>query len=107
MGIFTGPDPVLYIPVVRTAELSQLHQRLWTAVEPTSSGTQTYYSPANWLPHITLAQHDLTPENLPIITQWLNEQSLTWQIAIDNLSLIVDRYGKQELHSRHQLARRP
>jgi 2'-5' RNA ligase len=106
-GIFNGPTPVLYIPVVRTAVLSQLHERVWTAVEAVSSGTQTYYSPANWLPHITLAQHDLTPENLPLIMQWLNQQGLNWQVMIDNLSLIVDTDGKQELNGRHQLTFHP
>ena len=65
LGIFTGLNPVLYIPVVRTAALSLLHERVWTAVSPASNNSQTYYSPTNWLPHITLAQHDLTPENLP------------------------------------------
>ena len=97
LGVFTGAQPVLYIPVVRTAELSQFHERVWTAVEPFSQGTLAYYSPDNWLPHITLAQHDLTPENLPEVTQWLNEQNLAWQMRVDNLSLIVLREGKQEL----------
>lgn len=107
LGIFTGPSPVLYIPIVRTAALSQLHERVWTAVESVSSGTQIYYSPANWLPHITLAQHDLTPENLPLIVRWLNQQSLNWQVTIDNLSLIIDTEGKQELNGRYQLALHP
>src|SRR5262245_39184 len=29
LGIFTGKEPVLYIPVTRTPELTQFHQRLW------------------------------------------------------------------------------
>ena len=74
LGIFTGAKPVLYVPVVRTAVLSQLHERVWTAVQPASRGTQFYYSPDNWLPHITLAQHDLTPENLPAVTQWVTPE---------------------------------
>lgn len=106
LGVFTGAEPVLYMPVVRTAVLSQLHERVWMAVEPVSSGTQAYYSPDNWLPHITLAQHDLTPENLPVVTQWLNSQSLTWQMAVDNVSLIALREGKQVLDGRYPLQAR-
>ncbi|HEX6385194.1 MAG TPA: 2'-5' RNA ligase family protein, partial [Anaerolineae bacterium] len=56
LGIFTGPEPVLYVPVVRSAALTALHQRVWTAVEHASRDSIAYYAPDLWLPHITLGQ---------------------------------------------------
>lgn len=103
LGVFTGANPVLYIPVVRAGALGHLHEQVWTAVEPISSGAQVYYSPANWLPHITLAQHDVTVKNLASVVEWLNAQHLNWQVSIDNLSLIVNRDGQQELYGRYRL----
>jgi 2'-5' RNA ligase len=103
IGMFNGDNPVLYMPVVRTAVLSELHERVWTAVAPHSSGAQDYYSADNWMPHITLAHHDLTPDNLAPIVAWLNQQNLTWQVTINNLSLIFDDSEKQTLHWRFEL----
>jgi 2'-5' RNA ligase len=106
LGIFTGANPVLYLPVVRTAELSQWQQQIWSAVEPVSNGTLAYYAPANWVPHITLSQHDLTPDVLPSVVKWLNQQNLYWQMPIDNLGLIIETAGKQDLYGRYPLTAR-
>ena len=38
LGVFTGTSPVLYIPVVRSLELTQLHQELWKQISTASSG---------------------------------------------------------------------
>ena len=38
LGIFTSASPVLYIPVVRSLELTQLHQELWKQISTASSG---------------------------------------------------------------------
>ena len=105
VGIFNGDNPVLCMPVVRTAALSELHERLWTAVAPHSTGVQEYYSPTHWMPHITLAQHDLTPDNLAPVVAWLNQQNLYWQVTINNLSLIFDDGENQIVSGFHKLRR--
>jgi 2'-5' RNA ligase len=38
LGVFTGAQPVLYLPVVRTVPLSHLHARLWEALAPAAGG---------------------------------------------------------------------
>ena len=38
LGMFTGPQPVLYIPVVRSPELTQFHQVLWEKVYRVGDG---------------------------------------------------------------------
>ena len=45
LGIFTGASPVQYLPVVRSLELTQLHQELWEQISTASSGIVEYYHP--------------------------------------------------------------
>jgi 2'-5' RNA ligase len=90
LGIFTGPHPVLYVPVVRNPELTQYHQSLWQVVAQAAGGIVAHYHPARWLPHITLAHGDLDLEILAGVLRYLGERSFNWQIAIDNLTLIYD-----------------
>ena len=104
IGIFNGASPVIYIPVVRSLELSQLHEELWKELSSVSSGIQEYYSPAQWMPHITIGFGDITGENLPNIMHWLNEQDFTWECTIDNLALIHDTGTRQELHSHYDIS---
>ncbi len=99
IGIFTGASPVIYIPVVRSLELSQLHEDLWNELSEAGTGIQEYYSPAQWMPHITIGFGDITGENLPAILRWLNERDFTWEFTVDNLAIIHDTGVRQELHS--------
>jgi 2'-5' RNA ligase len=98
LGVFTGPRPVLYFPLVRSAALARLHRELWLAVDKIAQGALAYYHPENWIPHITLAQEKLDQRTLSEILGWLCGQDFTWEFPVNNLSLIHDSGGKQELH---------
>ncbi len=100
LGIFTGPSPVLYIPVVRSLELTQLHQELWEQISTASSSIVEYYHPDQWMPHITIGFGDMSRENLSQIMPFLAERDFSWEITVDNLGLIYDTGTKQELKSR-------
>lgn len=58
MALFTGLHPVLYVPIVRTIELSHFHQKVWQVISRVGEGIPSYYEPNFWMPHITLAEHD-------------------------------------------------
>lgn len=64
LGIFTGQAPVLYLPIVKTDAVLQLHREIWERVQSCTSEIHKYYSPSLWIPHITLALKDLTRESL-------------------------------------------
>ncbi len=89
LAVFTGPQPILFIPVVRTPELTLLHQDLWLAVAGTAAGTAVLYHPHKWVPHITLAHGDLRHETLPYVIHYLSERQFTWEISIDNLAVVT------------------
>jgi 2'-5' RNA ligase len=96
LALFTGAHLVLYVPIIRTLELSQFHQNIWQAITPMGSDISPYYQPANWVPHITLAEHDINPENLARILAHLSSHPLRWDILVDNLAIIWNTGTPQE-----------
>jgi 2'-5' RNA ligase len=64
LGIFSGTLPVLFLPMVKTIDMINLHQKIWDQIGPHCNQLNTYYSPSFWMPHITLALKDLDKEKL-------------------------------------------
>jgi len=88
LGFFSGPTPVGFIPVIRTAELSAFHQQIWERIQPLATDISPFYAPDKWTPHITLAYSDVTPENIACVMQKLAFQIYDWEITVDHLSFI-------------------
>ncbi len=103
LGIFTGASPVLYIPVVRSLELTQLHEALWQEIATASSGVQQYYHPEQWMPHITIGFGGINKDNLSQIIPFLANRDLNWEITVDNIAVIYDTGTKQELKARFEI----
>jgi 2'-5' RNA ligase len=97
LGIFTGPQPVLYTPVVRSPELTQFHEALWQEILNTGSGIEDYYHPDRWVPHITIGIGDMNKDNLSQIVRFLVERDFNWEITVDSVvlvhNLIVPHFG--------------
>lgn len=99
LGIFPGQAPVVYVPVLRTNVLNQLHTRLHRDVSEMSSEMGVYYNPNMWLPHISLALGDTTPELLGPILVFLSKYNFTWDMVLDNITIMRksgDFYLKEE-----------
>ena len=107
LGIFTGTSPVLSIPVVRSLELTQLHQEIWQEISPVSSDALEYYHPDHWMPHITIGFGDIGKDNLSQIIPFLAERNFNWEITVNNIALIYDTGTKQELKSRFDITNEP
>jgi 2'-5' RNA ligase len=105
LSIFTGKVPVLYIPVVRSAELTRIHQELWQVLSNANLGSevQAYYHPNAWMPHITIGSGDLDSDILARMVHYLSERDFTWRISIDNITFIYDPGTGQEVKYRFQL----
>jgi 2'-5' RNA ligase len=100
LGIFQGKTPVVYVPVVRSPELTALHRRLWPLIDKAAGGTLDYYRPEHWVPHITLGHGDIQPEHLPDVVRVLSEHDLTWELTVSNLAVISSSGAPQGLHMR-------
>lgn len=102
LSLFTGQHPVLFVPIVRTTELSQFHKHVCQQISPTGTNISPYYETENWVPHITLAEHDLNEENLAQIVSRFYERELVWKIRINNLAVVWDTGVQQELRYRFE-----
>ncbi len=93
IGLFTGPRPVIFISLVKTPELMQFHSLVWEHVLGTSTAASPYYSPENWVPHISLAYEDVTSENIGEVMKKFAFQSYTWEMQVDNFAFIYEPKG--------------
>ena len=88
LGVFPGNQPVIYIPVLRSDALNALHRRILAATAPLCLRTDKFSGPDCWLPHISLALHDTTPDLLGPVLRYLNQETYNLRIHIDNLTIL-------------------
>lgn len=100
IGVFTEPETVVYVPVVRTPELSELHTRIWEmlANPRLSSRAVEHYDPKNWFPHITLAQ-SIEKDELGEVVDLVENQDVNWEIRVDNISVLYQENGELDVRS--------
>ena len=106
LGIFTGKSPVLYTSLVKTRALLELQERVWQAVNPCAVRPNAYYEPVSWVPHVTLAYRDITPDNLTCALQNLAFQKIAMEIRVDHLALIYEVDGQIGIKFRYDLGKK-
>lgn len=94
LGFFTGPSPVVFIPVVKDHTLASYHQRVWELALPAAMGSSTHYMPEGWMPHITLAYGDVDAARLGCAMENLAFQPFTWEIRVDHLAVVYQLSGQ-------------
>ena len=88
LGVFPGDKPVIYIPVLRSDALNDLHRRILAATKPLCLRTDKFSGPDCWLPHISLALHDTTPELLGPVLHYLNAQTFNMKFHLNNIAIL-------------------
>lgn len=89
LGVFTGSlNPVIYVNIIRSPQLSAVHAALWPMLESCSAGIVEYYHPEQWVPHITLASGDIGKQDLPVVMALLMQQNFNWHFPINDLTLL-------------------
>lgn len=78
-GVFTGPEPVVFVNVARSLEAAVLASRLAASL---GGGRSTYYEADRWVPHITLAHGNLGGADLPGLLAWLAGAPLSWELPV-------------------------
>lgn len=99
LGVFPGENPVIYIPVLRSNDLNLLHQRVLDITSPLCRAS-IYYKPDRWLPHISLALHDTTPDLLGPVLGHLNQETYNLRLNVNNLAILRkkgDLYLREEV----------
>lgn len=90
LGIFSGDRPVLYLPVVKTQAMLDLHLQVWDQVESVADQPNHYYAPEHWLPHITLAVNDLNPQNLVCGLESVAFEPIEMTVMVDNILIVAE-----------------
>jgi len=89
LGMFSGPTPVLYLPIVKNPSLMDFHRQVWEETLPFAHGVNLKYHPDAWIPHITLAYKDIHHDNIGCIMQEYAFKNFDWHISLDNLALVA------------------
>jgi 2'-5' RNA ligase len=104
LGVFTGPAPILHIPIVRSPELARFHVAVWSAAGVAAEKLDQHYHPASWVPHVSLAFGDTTPAKAAAAVELLAGRDLAWDLELDNLAIVKGAgLEPQELVGRYPL----
>ena len=95
LGVFTAEKPILYLPIVKTIDMAKIHKDLWNLLVPVSSSLVLYYSPNNWIPHITLCDDYRYIDQMCRFKQMLLFEPLSFRFRVDHLAVIF-RNGNDE-----------
>ena len=104
LGLFTGPSPILHIPIVRSPELARFQVAVWSAASVAAGKLDQHYHPASWIPHVSLAFGDTTSASIAAAVDRLAERDFAWDLELDNLAIIRGAgHRPQELVARYAL----
>ena len=104
LGVFTGPAPVVHVPIVKSPELARFHLAVWSAASVAAEKLDQHYHPVSWVPHVSLAFGDTTPAKAAAAVEQLAERDLAWDLELDNLAIVKGAGNKpQELVGRYPL----
>lgn len=88
LGLFTGPEPVLYVAVTCGRGLLDCHTHFHPLAEPLAQGSVPYYQPGRWVPHITLAHGSRLQTCLPDVIRLLSGRDYNWTVPITQLAYL-------------------
>ena len=103
-GVFTGPEPVFYIPVARGPAVASLHAAICERMRAAGMETNPYYLPERALLHITIAQQNVPAGAISKLLEWLSRQDFSWKVPVTNLALADQTPDSALIYERFQLA---
>lgn len=95
IGLFTGSVLIVYLAVVKHAQMLKLHQQIWEATRDLSSNRNHYYAPDFWIPHITLAHDPMNEQAVSCVLAEIAQEPFEWVIPVDHLALIHGGEGAE------------
>jgi 2'-5' RNA ligase len=102
---FKKPERVIFLSVRRTKILQSIHKKIDDLLQKYCTWTFRYYTPQNWIPHVTLAQKDITPADFRNAQEYLESLCLNYELTLCNLCLVrwYDQGRKIRIHNRYVL----
>ena len=103
LGVFTGSLPVVYIPVVASKTLLEIHQLLWEKTSQFGTQVNMLYQPDSWVPHITVLHDEIDTDCLNCIFSQFIETPFAWDIEINRLAVLYRKQGEYGLYQEYPL----
>jgi 2'-5' RNA ligase len=102
---FEKPERVIFLSVKRTRILRNIHKKIDALMQKHCSWTFPYYTPQNWIPHVTLAQRDLTPTDFRSAIKELENYRPQYELTMYNICLVTwyDQGRKIRIHKEYIL----
>ncbi|WP_175639153.1 2'-5' RNA ligase family protein [Metabacillus schmidteae] len=101
---FETTPKVVYLKVIKTSELIELHKKINNLLEKCCVDLFELYTPANWVPHITLAMADLSETSFNEFKKKNRDNFPSFWQTISNLALVeFKENGCVELLSNFQI----
>jgi len=97
LSIFTGLEPVVFVPLIVEEQLLKIHQTLWEQTSTLGYRLSSHYRPGAWVPHITLANRDVDANNIACVARHLVNRSFSWEIPINKLAVVCQENGVAEI----------
>jgi 2'-5' RNA ligase len=94
LGIFTGEKPILYLPIVKTQRLLEMHQTLWSSLYSSGENQSKVYQPLLWIPHITVISGEIPSDRFNCLLEAVLSMDLTMTIRVNNVALIYSDADK-------------
>lgn len=91
---FAAEQPIVYLRVVKTPEIVDLHRVLWKRLFPLCENPAMLYAPGSWQPHVTLAMEERSWLKLPEVYRFLKTIDLRWSFRLDNLTVLTAKEEK-------------
>jgi 2'-5' RNA ligase len=103
-GFFEAPSKVVYLKVQKTDELIDLHKKINNSLANCCENLFKFYTPENWVPHITLAMDDLSETDFNNFKERYKDYLPSFKQTISNLALVEYKHnGRVELLSSFEL----
>ena len=87
LGIFSQPEPVIFVAPIPTMELLMFHQSVIETLSADGSQPRDIYQPGEWIPHCTLAI-GFDPRNMPELIRLSMNLELPFDARIDQLGVV-------------------
>jgi 2'-5' RNA ligase len=103
-GFFESPSKVVFLKVKKKDELIELHKKINNFLAKCCENLFEFYTPENWVPHITLAMDDLSETGFNNFKERHKDNLPSFKQTISNLALVeFKNNGRVELLSTYEI----
>jgi len=88
LGIFSNDHKILFLIIIKTRALLELHELLWRELSGYAQEPRQYYSPENWIPHLSLNLRGLTDDQFTCSLTELSKNNPQFEFEVKRFGLL-------------------